>query len=511
MDHLFNPAEAVSSEPVVAAETESSISQVQPEEDLPPLPAVPDVSLPVFDYCDSISYFCYSLQGSSHKKSGMPCQDRCYSKYVKSGGYLITAIADGVGSCVLSDLGAHVAVHTSVDFLADQLSKLPKKDFTVAQIGQLLRKTMQTTYDAVEKTAEDAQQLLFSLQSTLTVAVYDGNDLYFAHAGDDGIVALNTDGCLQLATVRHKGEEASSVYPLQSVGTWQYGMFKNTAAFVMATDGVLDSFVSTAYENNRIYYPFIQRAFSAKITSAMETRAICHEMYAHMQEAEFRRVVTDDLTIAVVTNQKRVHTCLPDFDQDQWDAQTQRYQEARYQALYGKNQDSNSPGDASAVDEPEHPNPVWDAEAASDQAAEPQHNSQDPVTDETPTQHDSKAAEASVPLSPESPNPQMGNRKRCLFFSPKKHTNQPKNRSGHKARNQPRKNSTLSGEETNNVLQKDWRDNLAEVLIYMIQICTKALLVLVIFTVFCLFYFFVIHPLVLRNILSAFKILSTLF
>ena len=514
MDHLSNPAEELASEPVEAIAAEASVAQSQPEEEFPTLPDVPDVDPPVFDYCDSISFFCYSLRGSSHEKSSMPCQDRCYSKYVKPGGYLIIAIADGVGSCALSNLGAHVAVHTSVDFLAEKLSQLPKKNFTVEQIGQLLRRMMQTTYDAVEKTAEDAQQLLFSLQSTLTVAIYDGKDLYFAHAGDDGIVALNTDGCLQLATVRHKGEEASSVYPLQSVNTWQYGMFKNTAAFVLATDGVLDSFVSSAYENNRVYYPFIQRAFSAKITSAMDTKDICQEMYTHMQEPEFRNAVTDDLTIAVVTNQKKIHTCLPDFDQDHWDADTRRYKEARYQALYGKNEDSASHDDTPSENMPEHPKTVPDIETASPQVAETQCDSRD--IPDAKMQNDSNAcsgkyseAPIPVPVSTDDSNLQDGKHKHGPFHVLKKYIKKWKDITGNKESGVQRKNSTSSRNEIKKTSLADWRRYLADTLIYFLLIFTKVMIILAILAIFCLLYFLVLLPLVLKHALAACSILAT--
>lgn len=517
MDHLSNPAEALASEPVEAIAAEASVAQAQPKEEFPSLPDVPDVDSPVFDYCDSISFFCYSLRGSSHEKSGMPCQDRCFSKYVKPDGYLIIAIADGVGSCALSDLGAHVAVHTSVDFLAEKLSQLPKKDFTVEQIGQLLRKMMQITYDAVEKTAEDAQQLLFSLQSTLTVAIYDGRDLYFAHAGDDGIVALNTDGCLQLATVRHKGEEASSVYPLQSINTWQYGMFKNTAAFVLATDGVLDSFVSTAYENNRIYYPFIQQAFSAKITSAMDTKDICYEMFTQMQEPEFRNAVTDDLTIAVVTNQKKIHTCLPDFDQDHWDADTRRYKEARYQALYGKNEDSASHDDTPSENMPEYPKTVPDIETASPQVAETQCDSRDIADVETQTQHDPNACSGNdsetpipVPVSTDDPSLKDGKHKHSPFRGLKQYFKKWKDLTGNKAAGVPCKNSTSSRNEIKKASREDWRKCLADMLIYILHICIKVMFVLLIFAIFCLLYFCFLLPHVIQYVLDAIRILATL-
>lgn len=63
---------------------------------------------------------------------------------------------------------------------------------------------MMCAYEAVRKEAEELEQLEYSFQSTLTLAIYDGSTLFFSHAGDDGIVAILEDGTMDLATVRKK-------------------------------------------------------------------------------------------------------------------------------------------------------------------------------------------------------------------------------------------------------------------------------------------------------------------
>lgn len=307
----------------------------EPGDDFDDTIAVPPVEVPFCGLKNRIAYFGFSQRGQSHIESGAPCQDRCYSVFVPESGHLVMAIADGVGSCALSDLGARTAVQSVVHYIEIELKNRNQTGLDGQAAGPILRNAMQFAYDEVEKAAVNYEQLLYSLQSTLTVAIYDGSNLYFGHAGDDGIVALKEDGTLALATTRHKGDEASSVYPLQGKTTWQFGMVPNTVAFVMATDGVLDAFVKSSYENDRVYYPFIEPIFKERYRSERDVEKMCASFFDYMNSQAYRASVTDDLTLTVAMNLNRLPNCLPAFDVDAWNEETRKYDEQRRNALYG--------------------------------------------------------------------------------------------------------------------------------------------------------------------------------
>ncbi len=304
----------------------------------PRLPRIPEESKPFMGMRQGIAYWGFSQKGESHKKNGLPCQDRC--RVLVSGGdfpIIIAAIADGVGSCALSHYGAAIAVELSTAFLKEQLDACPDKKFDDREIGDLLRETMQYAYDSVRQAAEELEQLEYSFQSTLTIALYDGTALYVSHAGDDGVVALTEEGELELVTSRIKGEEASSVYPLQAgPGYWQ--VFKVDGyvnGFVMATDGVLDAFVRGEKEGNKVYYPFIQPAFETEQKNRREVEEVRDFYYDYMAGKEYRRTVTDDLTLVVVTNQNELdEKKFPVFDEEAWRMETREYQEKVKAALY---------------------------------------------------------------------------------------------------------------------------------------------------------------------------------
>lgn len=298
-----------------------------------PLLAAPSI---IYMPGKGISAYNITLKGQSHINSDTRCQDRSGIRTLPDKGIVIAAVADGVGSCALSDIGADCAVNAALEVLAQQLEQV-ELPLTGQIMGRLLRTAMNAAYDAVSEKADKLEVHMYTLQSTLTVGVYDGDVLYVAHAGDDGVVALLADGRYCLVTVRHKGEEASSVYPLQSKNTWQFGMTKNVAAFVMCTDGVLDGFVRNRSENERVFYPFIKADFETICKSEKDVQKICDERNRILESEDYRARITDDLTYLAVSNNTRVENMTepPTFNKEKWDEDTKKYAKRREKILTG--------------------------------------------------------------------------------------------------------------------------------------------------------------------------------
>lgn len=336
------PEEICEETSMISSEAEKEIiTSDMPEEEII-LPTLPEETS-FMGMIQNITYWGFSQRGESHIKNGLPCQDRC--KLLVSNGsrpIIIAAIADGVGSCALSHYGASIATEAATALLKEELDNYPNEKLEDKVVGDLLRGAMQYAYDTVKKSAEEMEQLEYSFQSTLTIALYDENTLYISHAGDDGVVVVTDDGKLELVTARIKGEEASSVYPLQA-GSQYWQVFKvdrHVSGFVMATDGVLDAFVRGEKEGNRIYYPFIQPAFETKQKNEKKVKEILEFYYTYMSSEKYRQSVTDDLTIVVVTNQGDFgDKKLPVFDEEEWNAKTEEYQTRINAALYPESVD----------------------------------------------------------------------------------------------------------------------------------------------------------------------------
>ena len=303
----------------------------------------------------AVAAFGITLQGESHKQSTppTPCQDYHALRWMENEGIFLAASADGVGSCRRSHWGAFTAVNAALDRVEKEITALAKgrrlqldaeSGTFRKQMKEIMLSAFRTAPEAVEQLADSADppQQVFAFQSTLTLASYDGTCLYHGHAGDDGIVAQLPDGTVETATRRMKGEEASSVYPLQSGETaWSFGLVPEVAGFVMATDGVLDAFVQSHSDYyginycNGICYAFMEDAMKQLAQQSTNAAEAAMEQYLHfLQSEEYTQRVTDDLTlVAVVSPKLMAKAKQPDFSLEIWNTIAQESLNAKRRAL----------------------------------------------------------------------------------------------------------------------------------------------------------------------------------
>jgi len=291
---------------------------------------------------------CFNItqQGQSHTDRGIPCQDfSTVHRMIHPGTgreILIAAIADGVGACLYSHLGARTAVESAVLCLRGILEEAECAFFeTDEAFTDALRCSFGCALDSVAELAALLKLPEGEFDSTLTVAVYDGEDLRYGHIGDDGIVVLYCDGTYEMITRRHKGEEVMFVMPLTEKEFWEFGRTRRkTAAFAMMTDGVLDHCVDGEAMHSRVYFPFLKPALAVPMFTEEDTataKADWEEYLAGSGQypVNFRREVTDDITFAVIQNPDAV-SCLPDikFDYEQWQEESRRRAEELNEILY---------------------------------------------------------------------------------------------------------------------------------------------------------------------------------
>jgi len=68
-----------------------------------------------------------AVQGLSHQKQGLPCQDALEFRCLPDG-VLLVALADGAGSATRSEVGARAAVQVALDSLAFSLENSQPSD-----------------------------------------------------------------------------------------------------------------------------------------------------------------------------------------------------------------------------------------------------------------------------------------------------------------------------------------------------------------------------------------------
>ena len=184
----------------------------------------------IFDYG-------FSIQGKSHVLNRTECQDAFCIRRLENGWY-VGAAADGVGSCENAAVGSTLAVKTLVDFICECMPY----DDNLPSIKSMLR----TAYNYALKTIlneADEENPAESFETTLSVVLYDGKRVIYAHCGDGAILGLNTFGELVEIAAPQKGEDGISVIPLRKgYRYWEIDVYEeDLAAVFLVTDGMLDA------------------------------------------------------------------------------------------------------------------------------------------------------------------------------------------------------------------------------------------------------------------------------
>lgn len=199
-------------------------------------------------------------RGVAHRCYGTRCQDAHMIRRVKQvaiwkdGGkrdrllpgkeYVVAAVADGLGSEAHSDIGAHAAVNTAVSTMCELIGTWCATGDSALAISmpRFLEQAMIKANNAVVKKAASMELPANEFDATLAIAVYDGDQLFFASAGDSGVIA-KTDAGFELVTHPSREGEAST-YPLYCKDRWEIGVFgHHVQGFLLATDGVLELLV----------------------------------------------------------------------------------------------------------------------------------------------------------------------------------------------------------------------------------------------------------------------------
>lgn len=280
--------------------------------------------------------FSITQQGERHIRDNTACQDYSASERVilrKKNccrEVIVAAVADGVGAWSYSQYGAEAAVCSYMEYVENHIESIAG-NLTDENVINIITDAFHYALSEVEKESEEREIPFPEFDSTLTGIVYDGHNLWFGHIGDDGIVALFSDGECKMITQRHKGEMANELYPLRETSLWQFGKAdKEVVSCVLMTDGVLDHCVDVEAMNNRVFFPFLEPALTDSSDTDDENEFHRQDWFEYLSgngdyPESFRELVTDDITFVVVRNPETVAK-LPEihFDFEKWDEDTEK-------------------------------------------------------------------------------------------------------------------------------------------------------------------------------------------
>lgn len=305
-----------------------------------------------------------SIVGTSHVSKNTPCQDS-HRYETLDNGWLVAAVADGVGSAKHSEVASKMAC----DVFVETCKALITKDTVITDTKAILAEAYKTADAKIKDYVYGIEDLITDYDTTLSTVIYDGRRLAYGHSGDGGIVALTYEGDYIKVTEPQKADDGVCVIPLRAGAThWEFGECDaDVASVLLATDGVYDNFMPYLLRGQPVefYIPLIRWFMdNSGIGITSENREQVEESRKNFLCGDACKVITDDKTILVAFNADVIPALKDDsyYAEPDWAKLQEEWNKKAYPHLYKDN--------SKKVESVEPSVPSTDAPATSDASEE---------------------------------------------------------------------------------------------------------------------------------------------
>ena len=275
-----------------------------------------------------------SLIGSKHEASeNGVCQDSC-DVAILDNGWIVAAIADGLGSARRSELGSSTAVNTVISFVNDNYPGEWHEESLIA----LLRVAFCKALSAIKMLSEVNNDDLCYYDTTLTAAIYNGTNVVYGHVGDGGIVALSSFGEFSVLTETQKGEAFNETMPLRAgPDNWIFGTAKdNVCSLIMMTDGIFNIALPwiLAQTDQPININFVRPFMDINVlkVSTKDDFETAQTEIEDFFKTSYKAQITDDKTIVGIINTDVVPEIMPSeyYVEPDWDLLDKNHHDKLY-------------------------------------------------------------------------------------------------------------------------------------------------------------------------------------
>ena len=241
-----------------------------------------------------------SVRGSSHEKTGQPCQD-AHAWLALPGPALVAAVADGAGSAPLAEVGAELAVRVAVDYVSRHAGAQdwPANDAGWRSlVGAALGKAREALL--IEAAARGASPS--DLATTLIILVAARGTVAAAQIGDGATVLGDREGNLLALTTPRSGEYINETTFLVSPGAVdeaQVVVWHGDAAHLAAVSDGLQMLALKMPEGSP-HPPFFAGLFQFA-AAANDAGAARGELEAFLGSPKVLERTDDDLTLLLAT------------------------------------------------------------------------------------------------------------------------------------------------------------------------------------------------------------------
>lgn len=305
-----------------------------------------------------LGFYRLSLAGSAHLQSDAGiCQDY-NDAVVLPNGWIVAAVADGVGSAAHSEIGSSLAVDTVIDFVSSHVPDIWHEWSLQALLCVAFQEALQT----IQERAKTDDQPLRDYDTTLSAVIYNGTNAVFAHVGDGGIIALTPYGDFFLLTKAQKGDEFNSVVPLRAgPERWSFGSTREPiCALLLMTDGIYDIVCpwNLARTDQPIYINYVRPFMDTnllQIKTASDFAAAEQEISAFFAGKD-AAYITDDKTIVGLINTDVVPEIKDAsyYREPDWQQMAEEHRRRLYEDAPPGNEQAEPLAEAGNEPEPDH-------------------------------------------------------------------------------------------------------------------------------------------------------------
>ena len=292
----------------------------------------------------NLLFYGASLIGSSHIKKGSVCQDS-NKAFRLSNGWLVAAVADGVGSAKHSEIASKLAVDTVVEICNDRINKHTK----FSELQSIILDAYKDAEKRIEDYADQQGDSITEYDTTLSMVIYDGEKIAYGHSGDGGIVGLSVNGEYLKITNPQKAEDNICVIPLRAGEQhWVIGACEERLASVLlATDGIYDTFFPYLLRGQEVevYVPLIRFFMDNNCMEINdENLADIEKSRIEFLQSPAYSSVTDDKTVLVVFNQKIMPSIKEEsyYAEPNWEKLQLEWNKKAYPHLYKDVQENDA-------------------------------------------------------------------------------------------------------------------------------------------------------------------------
>ena len=159
-----------------------------------------------------------SVTGTSHRKTGQPCQDHAgYLLMPKvSRDTIVAAVADGLGSAKHSAVGSKTATEAAAETASRLIWQKRLRAISPPQMESVLNASVLHARIALEEKAHAMSVPLEDLATTLLIMVHTQGMIATAHVGDGAAVVSTEHGEYRAMAKPQRGEYANETTALTS-------------------------------------------------------------------------------------------------------------------------------------------------------------------------------------------------------------------------------------------------------------------------------------------------------